>query len=428
MSWQDRLYSEIKLTSPRGIVFNAFWRGGPRDAEKSLGIFNLPGVRGSIVQDLERGAVTYTLTLSFYGPDHDVTADQFFKECGNTTGIWTIVHPVRGRLKLQLMSYSEAIEPVSSGNITTFSTEWIQPLIPSKTQVSALVKSNVISQEAQVEISASNQLANNANQETFEKQLKIKSETLKMLGFYDIHLKPLINKTGEVKSLVDSIKQGIISNISKPIIQINDLAGQIQNLIRIPSITSDNIENTLILYRNFTNDVLGSHLSGEGGEAEVRDDMEKNEALVIEISSVAAFTIMNDVIIEGSLTTRKETIEISDNIIDDFNNMIDGLDRYQAHFDTELADVQYFTQSESYNDCIKMLAQTLRYLIISSFDLKIEKKFVLKEPKSAIGVTIEQYGELGNNDENLDFFINSNNLEGQDIMLMPAGKELVIYI
>ena len=43
-------------------------------------------------------------------------------------------------------------------------------------------------------------------------------------------------------------------------------------------------------------------------------------------------------------------------------------------------------------------------------------------------ITIDEYGELGDNDINYDLFISSNNLKGNDILLLEAGREVVVYV
>jgi hypothetical protein len=40
---------------------------------------------------------------------------------------------------------------------------------------------------------------------------------------------------------------------------------------------------------------------------------------------------------------------------------------------------------------------------------------------------VTEYGSLGDADANYDLFVRSNNLSGNDILLIPAGREVVIY-
>jgi hypothetical protein len=74
------------------------------------------------------------------------------------------------------------------------------------------------------------------------------------------------------------------------------------------------------------------------------------------------------------------------------------------------------------------MSQALKLLTLTSFDLKTEKRFTLEKERSPVEITITEYGEFGENDENLELFINSNNLKADEIYLLPAGKEIVVYV
>ena len=131
MTWIDRLSPTIDLTSPDGNIFDALWRNGPRSLTKKLGIFEFPGVKGAVVQDLDVGPTRWPLVIFFDGEDNDKEGTRFFKAC-KERGLWTIIHPVKGSLELQLISATELIDPVESGNITRFETEWIEPIPEAK--------------------------------------------------------------------------------------------------------------------------------------------------------------------------------------------------------------------------------------------------------------------------------------------------------
>ena len=121
MSWRDRLRQSIELTSPDGNIFEAAWQGNSRSMDKKLGLFEFPKVKGTKVQDLDIGSARYPLTIFFVGENNDQESDRFFKAC-RERGVWTVIHPVRGSLNLQLISVTENIQPVESGNVTQFDT------------------------------------------------------------------------------------------------------------------------------------------------------------------------------------------------------------------------------------------------------------------------------------------------------------------
>ncbi len=86
-------------------------------------------------------------------------------------------------------------------------------------------------------------------------------------------------------------------------------------------------------------------------------------------------------------------------------------------------DKQFISQSGSYTNVQNTFALTMKYLISQFFNLKTEKRFTLKKERSPLEITVTEYGDI----ESYDLFISSNNLTGDEVLLIPAGKEVVVY-
>ena len=112
---RTQLQPSIKLTSPAGIEFEALSRGGERTREKKIGIFGYPDIPGDVTQDLNVNSTKYPLDIFFTGKNHDIEADEFWTATAET-GLWEVVHPVKGILSLQFMSVREGINPITEGN------------------------------------------------------------------------------------------------------------------------------------------------------------------------------------------------------------------------------------------------------------------------------------------------------------------------
>ncbi len=163
MSYLDRLRPNIQLTSPDGTVFTALWIGNESSHLKKIGIYDYPDVAGSTVQDQNIRSATYPLTLHFEGPDNDLTAKEFV-DALKERGVWEVIHPVLGLLKLQPMTFTPKWQPVKSGNVIEIETTWIEPLdlavVPSVPEL----QSNVAAQIEEVNEVAAEQLNTNTFQ------------------------------------------------------------------------------------------------------------------------------------------------------------------------------------------------------------------------------------------------------------------------
>jgi len=394
MSYRDRLRPNIQLTSPDGTVFTALWRGNDRTQAKKVGIFNFPGVDGSVVQDLGVSSATYTLSISFDGPDNDITADQFFQALSEK-GVWEVIHPVHGEKKLQPLTFTPADQPVTSGNVTQIETEWIEPLdlavVPSVPELQATVKAQI---ETVNDISAG-QLSDNTFQETAAEVSSFRATVLDVVANVESYLESISDFSATITSEMLAIKRDI-------------------NAIQ-------DTQARLDAYKNFA---VGVGLLSP----ETPGTPSYNSVLVQEQALTAAMGAIADISSTGTLLSRTEAVGVIEDVLTLFNDVTDNLDASQVLFEGAAIDRQYFSQSQSYSVAARLVALTVAYLLRAAFDLKVEKRFVLARARNPVMVTIEEYGDLGDGDVNLDLFLDSNKIQGNEFMVMSAGRELVVYV
>ena len=125
--WQTRLRKDIEFTSPLGTIFSAQWRGSPRSKTKKVARLELPLLNGEIAQDLGSNSATYPLVFAFEGANNDIIAAAFY-DAIDERGPWSVEHPVHGFMALQPLSVREVDNPTESGNITEFTSEWMEPI------------------------------------------------------------------------------------------------------------------------------------------------------------------------------------------------------------------------------------------------------------------------------------------------------------
>ncbi len=80
---------------------------------------------------------------------------------------------------------------------------------------------------------------------------------------------------------------------------------------------------------------------------------------------------------------------------------------------------------EGYQQIQELVALTAGFLVDLSFSLKQERTITLDRDRTLLDLLAELFGEI---DDELDFFITSNELTGSEILTLPKGKKLVYYI
>ena len=420
MSWLDRVQGTIELTSPDGEVFSAKWAGNSRSVEKKLGIFTYPKFDGAVVQDLGLTGIRYPLELNFDGPDNDLESSRFF-DSFSARGPWQVQHPTKGMLTLQPVSITENIEPVESGSITVFNTEWLQSVSPASIVSTAQLAAFIRSQSRNVDDVALAQVTDTARQQSVEEVNAIKGATETTLSVYDKTIASLLETSGDLAAKAAGIRRGIADTLDTTPLDLTVLGGQIQAVMRTPSKVTGDILQTLKPFADFIDQISGL-------PDEVADQNYLNILAIRELFLTSANSSVALISSTSTLNTRAQALEAADLLSLQFQTITDSLDVAQKQFETLRVDQQYFSQSISFVESAQITAGATRYLLEASFNLAIEKRFTLDIERAPIEITITEYGELGNEDSNFDLFIASNQLKNNDILLLPAGREVVVYV
>jgi len=441
-SWDERLRGTIDFISPEGNEFSALWIGDPRSKDKKLGIFTFPKVRGTVVQDLGTNSADYPLSFWFDGKDNDKTAKSFFAAC-DQEGQWEVTHPLYGFFSLQLVSVTQNIFPVTEGNVTRFDTTWIEPIDPDTLKTGREEAGIIDGQGGKTKLNALEQFAEKVKQGTQALKDGIAQTTQLIENASERTLGPLASIVDSVDDAFNAIQDGINDTLNATVLQVESLAGEIQALIETPLLASNSIQSRLDTYDDLTQEFLSVLPSDDRSEVAI------NKTAVAELALTSNVVAFSQIAITGVFTpaappsppgtapapspappvaSRAQAIQTAQRISDLFTLITDSLDNVQTDFAENDIDQQYFSQSSSYASSALLIGQTVRFLLIQAYDLRIEKRFTLETAKTPAQIVIEEYGSLGDGDENLDLFISSNGLKGKDILYLPAGREVVTYV
>lgn len=439
-SWRERLAATIQFVSPEGNEFEGKWRGSPRNTTKKLGVLSFPKIAGDIVQDMDVKSTLYSITFYFDGENNDKEAAAFYQAC-RENGQWEVIHPVHGFLGLTLVSVAENDNPVESGNITEINTEWIEGIDPVSLKTARELKGIIDGKADDLNISAAQQFADGLLQASETLKGAINTTTNGISNLSDYLLGPLFTTVDALDNAANSIQNGIQDTLNATVLQVDSLAGQIQNLIELP-LFANNQRDRIDTYAAFLAG-LANLLPGESeSTVSVTSSslVKRNANLTVELGMNAALVgiakIVNTTAIapadlgaddKGALETRAQAVKLAEDLTDLFNQMIADLEAKQDETSGLDIDDQYYSQSGAFTDAALLIGNAIEYLLTISFQLSIERRFTIDRPRAPIEITITEYGSLGENDANYDLFIRSNELVGKDILLLPRGTEVVIY-
>jgi hypothetical protein len=128
-----------------------------------------------------------------------------------------------------------------------------------------------------------------------------------------------------------------------------------------------------------------------------------------------------------AIVTRAQLIRAIEELQAFFDDIVDALEGAQSMFATAPINEQYFGMLDTYADASNTMHLAIQHLLNSTLKLSVERKFTLDRYRAPIEITVTEYGSLGPDDSYLDLFIRSNDLHGKDIILLPPGRQVVIY-
>lgn len=423
MSWMNELKDEIVFKSPNGNNFYALWRQNELNFEKKLGIFEIPKFNGSIVQDMGTKSIRYPITAYFDGMSHNRDAKEFTEALSTEYGQWEVVHPVKGPLILQLISCREIMNPVENGNYTGFEMEWIKPanltrLISLEELAAAIVSAVLVLAE---------DLTTQLKQLRADAYATIQAaiNTFNSIaGFMDSVIAEIAATVALAEEAYNSARAAFdnaIENFEIGNTDPTDIANAMIDMATAPLQATTDFTTVYTNYSNLTDDILTL-------EPENTSEEDYNIAQTQEFGVSVSLLAIGQSIISSEFASRTEVICAMENLQTILENSVNAMDLIQDAFSSERIDFQYFSQSQSYTSLLNLYTLLMRYLISQFYNLKSEKIFTLKNRRSPLEIAVTEYGELGEDDFYYNLFLTSNNLSGKDILLLPAGREVLVYV
>ena len=416
-TWMDRVRETITMVSPTGQSFEAFWQGGDRSVSKKLGIFDYPNFKGSTIQDLDIKSVTYPLTIYFEGDNHDVIAERFFFAC-KENGEWTITHPVVGDLRLQLVDVKQKIDPVNQGNITKFDLNFMESLEAGATTSSVLLSVEIREQINLFDLLSLDSFVPSLVTDSFAAIQAVRNTVRGLTSIVRSTLRT-------TSAALDEIERQINATLDDVIFDPLRLGQQIQELMRIPGQIVTNIESRFSIYDDINTQIYAGELRRGTTPTTTVEDL--NASNTSEFILAASSTGLCLAMVDSEADTRPQALSASQSVSDTFLNVAQFNDENAARYVGVPINRRYFAQSATFAQYYRLMYVTAAYLFGLLYDLRRERRFTLQQPYNTIFLCLEQYGTLGEEEEILDLFHASNNISDDEFLVLPAGREIVVY-
>ena len=241
-----------------------------------------------------------------------------------------------------------------------------------------------------------------------------------------------------INILFTTLAAEILSTIDELARAPFDLARQVQNLIQLPMLAVDSATDRISAYTEYVNEVT-TFDETEENEFTAGSPSGKNTLSIAGVASLAAISAINYSAVSTKSVTLDEIVsgeEISDIGYLSRRQIIETIQAVQniALITTEILSgiaaifgaITFFSQYFDYSILNKnLITATIRNLNARIFSTSQEIIITTDEERNPVDLSAEVYGSVKVN--TIQFLVSSNQLHGDEIYLIPKGKEIVFY-
>lgn len=408
MSWQDRLI-EAAYTSPSGERITFLYENVAEEVDKRTSSFDFPDADGTFVQDLGHSGRRYPLRIIFSGNDYDLESSAFMLALLER-GTGKLEHPIYGtRDVVPFGSISRRDDLKTAGNQAIFEvTFWetigiVFPTAQADPSSSVLSAVDEYNEAAAIEFEEVIGLDNATAIATF------KNEYTAVLDATKSGLQAIADTQDDVRRQFDAITDSINNGLDILVDQPLTLALQTFQMIQAPARALAAIESRLSGYK----DLADSLITGDDAVATTPNEFRTKDLYASTYVTGSIISVVNN-----KFVIKTDALAAAEEVLAQFEAV-------NTWRDDNLVALSLIDTGGAYQQLQEAVAVTAGFLVEISFSLKQERRIVLDRARTIIDLVAELYGSI---DDQLDFFISSNDLSGSEILELPRGREIVYYI
>ena len=424
--WIERL-REAAITTPDQIRYVFEYGDVSKNVRFKTNRFTFGDKEGSLVQNFGLGEVGFPLQIIFSGPDHDTVANNFEASVA-IVGSSLLEHPVYGNADVVIESYTRADPVKTAGNQTLFDmviTETIIPAAPVSTEEGRV---NIVNDADEfIDDSAA---AFTPNFDSLADQAKSKSRILADVATISDDFKSINEEAQAINDAFNEAESFIIDNIDELLEDPSVLASSIQSLVRIPSRSTANVSSRISTYVSTITKTIQSTILGFGADI-YNARLEAQLFLTALMNGTSESALFGT----GDFITKADATGAATIILDTYRLLQEFLDTEEQAALGDALNVRYTVDDEVAGGIKNIASLTAGQLVQIAFSLKQERIIILSNDETLIPLVHRLYGGKIDDpvDENIpfskiDFFIETNELTPDEIILMQKDRQIKYYV
>ena len=407
MAYADRL-RKLRYTSPSGQEFTLFFDDVSRSGGKKAPVSEFPGQDQGAVQDLGETTPAFNISCYIAGMDYDREADRLWDALAED-GPGILDHPRWGRVSVLPSSRDQSESFVDRAGRAVFNIEFVRAEVRSfeYPNISAAVDDQIAADVGAAVTEIEDSFAGVEITET----RSITGISGKITGAITTVSNTFNQMTGvndQIRSDLNSLTNEITNNVDTLVQAPQQLMESMLQLYRTPAAVAIDVKEKIQAYEKIFTGLADGFVEATELYGEAFGLIATANMAGIALAAAESTT-------GGNIPNRTQAGDIVDLLSALDAKISDTIEEIEAAGDFSAGYVIPGMVSAA-------VSKALGNLIDRSLALPTERKVILDGYKTPIELVWEFYGDVSN--DLLDEFIEYNDLQGNDILLIPMGAEV----
>lgn len=445
MSWKDEIGAAV-YTSPGGtrIEFNyesALERSTPLKTSENT----FPDVDGAEVQSLGLGGRKFPMTAIFSGADCFSDADAF-EDALCERGYGQLEHPIYGKhAVVPTGEISRADDLVSGLNESRVSVTFSETITTRAFPDSAVAATDALSAAIDgFEASAVEAFASIVETGSVDSELQLQGALKAQADTLFKGVTSIAEQAGDLQkkqSLLQTLK-GWKANISQWIGKVDALAANAQEIAtvliktaRLPSEIMISAAAKIEGYSAVIKDIVENVKKDGIGSAAVANQFAATSTALGALVASMAYGVANTATAAGNAASNSSDESPGTNSSGGFasraavlaaaDSVAEQFETYKEYMDAQIKKDAFVDTGETYSALLDTVTAAVQVMQTAAFDFPMARTVRLDRERQVLELLTQFYGAEAF--ARLDQFITDNGLNGDELVIIPMGREVTYY-
>jgi prophage DNA circulation protein len=409
MSWNDRIQSMLYQAPQSGGQFELLFDDVSRTGGKKAPVNELPGQDQAIIQELGILTPRYPVTGYFSGPDYDQVADRFWNAL-DETGPATLKHPRWGAIQVIALQKEQREQFVDGAGRAVFTIEFVRAdaTVAEYPRVRAAVDDRITT-GADTAVAAMAAAAADADTTEPRMQIAVQDSVISTLEDSRTTMQLLINQAEDHREEFNELIADITRNIDTLVLDPVTLTQRMASLFRLPALGAGSVYSKVTGYASIFATLGDTLVATAQRYSDFAASLSLANLRALLLGAAEATTV-------GEVPTRADAQRSVDALSQLRTDAVAAIEQIEAETESSDYETQALTEG--------VMSRAIEGLVARALSLPTERVMVLERYVTPIVLCWELYGDL----TRLDTLIDFNRLSGDEIIMIPPGREIRWYV